>query len=109
MSDITMEKILDDCKIVLDDVEELVKITAGQAGERVAMLREDLTRKIQAGRAVLSQFEGDLREKAEQAKLSADHCLREQAWSGVAISAGLGLLAGLAMRSHKSATTKREN
>ena len=42
MTDVTSEKIISDLKVVVADAEEILKATAGQAGEKMADLRAKL-------------------------------------------------------------------
>ena len=39
MTDVTKEKLIADVKLVIADTEELLRATAGQAGEKIADIR----------------------------------------------------------------------
>jgi ElaB/YqjD/DUF883 family membrane-anchored ribosome-binding protein len=108
MSDITTEKLIADFKVLIDDAEELIRATAGQAGERVTELREHLTRTIEEGRAALAACEKDLRERAEQAKIRAITFLRDERWCWLALAGIFGVLASIALCCQKRGHTRPE-
>jgi ElaB/YqjD/DUF883 family membrane-anchored ribosome-binding protein len=113
MSDITTEKLIADFRVLIDDAEQLIRITAGQAGERVTELREHLTRTIEEGRAALAACEKDLRDRADRAKIRAITFLRDEGWCWLALAGFFGLLASMALccqkRGHTRPEQRREN
>lgn len=94
MNEVTREKLTSDFKAVIGDVEELLRATSAQTGEKIADLRQRLGKTIENGRNALSQ-QGALRTKAEEAKASAEAYLREKRWASVVIAAGVGVVLGL--------------
>jgi ElaB/YqjD/DUF883 family membrane-anchored ribosome-binding protein len=108
MSEVTTGKLFDDFKVLIDDVEQLVSATAGQAGERTAELRQRMSLKVEQGREALAQCEKELHEQAEQAKQRAIIFVLEESWSRLAAAACLGALLGLALRRLKSKSTRSE-
>lgn len=98
MNQVTTEKLIADFKVLIDDVEELVKATASQPGALVAELRQRLEMKIEEGRRALAEGEKALREKVERARADTEWYLRRNIWSTVAIATGIGLLFGLLQR-----------
>lgn len=96
MNEITTRKIAADFKLVMEDVEELIKATASQTGERIGALRERLEKKIEEGKKLLSE-RGWVR-SAEEKKAQAESRLRENPWTGVAIAAGVGAVLGWLLR-----------
>jgi len=97
MNDGTTGKLVEDFKVLIGDVEELVKATASQAGGRIADLRQQLGRKIEDVKKGLAGSEKPWSQSAEQAKTRAEACLRENAWVGLALAAGVGALLGYLM------------
>ena len=79
-------------------MEDLIKATAGIAGDRVIELRERLESKLAQGKAALAECEKDLRGRGDQAKACALTCWRDAGCRGLVIALGVGLLAGLALR-----------
>jgi len=108
MSEVTTEKLYADFKVLVDDTEQLISATAGQAGERIAELRQRLTGRIEQGKEALLQREKELRAQAERARSCAITFLREESWSRLALAAGLGMLLGLALFSGRSKRTRPE-
>jgi ElaB/YqjD/DUF883 family membrane-anchored ribosome-binding protein len=98
MNEISSEKLLADVALLIADTEELIKATAGQAGERIAELRQRLERKIVEGRAALLECERELRQQAEQAKACVIKFSLEESWPRLVVAAALGMLLGLAVR-----------
>lgn len=96
MDDITTRKIATDFKLVLEDVEELVKATASQTGERITALRQRLEKKLEDGKKSLA--EKNWLQSAGEAKAQAESHLRENPWAGLAVATGIGVLFGLLLR-----------
>ena len=93
MNEVTREKLSADFKAVIGDVDELVKATSRETGEKIADLRQRLGKKLEDGRKALSE-QGPLRARAEEARASAEAYLREKRWAPLAIAAGIGLVLG---------------
>jgi ElaB/YqjD/DUF883 family membrane-anchored ribosome-binding protein len=95
MNEITTRKIAADFNLLIDDVEELIKATADQTGERIVALRQRLEKKIEDTRKSLAeqacQFAGE-------AKASIESRLRQHPWSAVVVAAGIAFLLGLLLR-----------
>ena len=75
MNEGTTTKLSADFKILVDDVEELVKATAGQAGERIGDLRQRLEKRIEDGRKALAEktwFQKARRQKLERYHVCAE-------------------------------------
>ena len=54
---VTRDKLVADLKLVVNDAEELLKITAGQAGERVAAVRDKVQRGLDQAKVKLVELE----------------------------------------------------
>ena len=91
MNEVTREKLSADFKAVIGDVDELVKATSRETGEKITDLRERLGKKLEDGRKALSE-QG--RARVEEAKASAEAYLREKRWAALAIAGGIGLVLG---------------
>lgn len=109
MSEVTTEKLLADFRVLIDDVEQLVSATAGEAGGRVAELRQHLAGRLEAGKAAVAQCEKELREQAQRAKSRAADFLRDEGWCWLAVAGCLGMLAGLALYCQSREFRRREN
>jgi ElaB/YqjD/DUF883 family membrane-anchored ribosome-binding protein len=97
MNDVTREKLGADFRAVFEDVKELLKVTASHSGENVASLRQRLWKKLERSNSTDEQ-ERDLLEKAERGRTSTITYLRENPWTTLGISVGIGLVLGLLLR-----------
>ena len=89
------EKLMNDLKVVIADAEELLKMTAGQAGDKAAELRMRMQARMEQAKADLARLQEVAVEKAKLAGQATDTYVRENPWKAVGIAAGVGLLAGL--------------
>ncbi len=108
MSEVTTEKLLEDCKILIDDAEELIKATADNVGGQIAELRQRLVERVEKGKAALAQRKNELREQAEQAKARAVDLAQDKGWRRFALAAGLGILVGLALRCQRRKSARSD-
>ena len=89
------EKLISDFKVVIADAEELLRATAGQAGDKVAEVRQRAQVHLATAKAKLADAEEALIVRAKQAGRAADDYVHEHPWSAVGIGAGVGFLIGL--------------
>ena len=106
MSEITTEKLIEDYKVLINDAEELIKVTADNVGGQVAGLRQRLVEGVEKGKAVLARRKEDLREQTEQAKARAIGLARGKGWRRLALGVGAGILIGLAVRCQRARLAK---
>ncbi|MFA7282048.1 MAG: DUF883 family protein [Sterolibacterium sp.] len=98
MNDMTQgskEKLIADFKVVVADTEELLRSTAGQAGEKISELRAKAQDHLATAKAKLADAEAAIVDKAKQAGRVADDYVHDNPWSAVGIAAGVGFLIGL--------------
>ena len=94
-SDIQRQKLAADLRNVIHDVEELMKVTASDAGDEAVALRERLrARLLQAKDSLLSAQETTV-EHAKAAGRKADEYVHENPWGAISAAAGVGVLVGL--------------
>jgi ElaB/YqjD/DUF883 family membrane-anchored ribosome-binding protein len=84
MPEISARKLMTDCRIVMYDVQQVVRAMAGQAIQRIGGLRE--RRREHENRA----------EAPAVIEFTAE--LAHETWGRVALAAGMGLVAGLMLR-----------
>ena len=84
----TTEKLVGDVKVLASDVEELLKATATQTSEKVAEARVRAQAAIARARTIAV-------EQGKEAARATDQYVRQNPWSAIGISAGIGLLIGL--------------
>jgi ElaB/YqjD/DUF883 family membrane-anchored ribosome-binding protein len=85
------EQLASDLKTVVHDAEELMKATAGQAGEKVAQARSRLAAAIESAKASYQRAQ----EKTIAAAKATDQTIRAHPYESIGIAFGLGLLVGV--------------
>ncbi len=89
------DKLMADLRLVIADTEELLRVTAGQAGEHAKELRGRMQTRIDEAKASLTQMQDAAIHKAKAAGHAADEYVHENPWKAVGAAAGIGLIAGL--------------
>lgn len=92
---VTKEKLVADLKVVISDAEELLRVTANQAGEKVGELRVRMQENLTAARHKLADAEVALKEKSREVARATDDYVHEHPWKSIGVAAGVGLLVGL--------------
>jgi ElaB/YqjD/DUF883 family membrane-anchored ribosome-binding protein len=92
---VTVDKLLEDLQAVVTDAEELLKATAGQAGEKVQEVRARAEESLTAARERLGEMREDALQQARELVSSGEEYVRRNPWQAVGIAAGAGLLVGL--------------
>lgn len=92
---VNKEKLVQDFKTVYTDVEELLRATASQTGEKVAALRERLQDHMHKAKDHLAEAKEIAIEKTKEAARATDDYVNENPWKAVGIAAGVGLVIGL--------------
>ena len=82
------ERIVSDVKVLVSDIEELVKATAAQSGEKITAARARLQTALMEARDTVSL-------QTKQAAEVTDRYVHENPWKAVGISAGVS--AGIAL------------
>ena len=97
MSDnpVNRDKFVQDMKLVISDAEELLRATASQAGEQIAVARERIQDSLHQAKVKLAEADAVVRERARQAARYTDEYVHENPWRAIGVAAGIGLLLGL--------------
>ena len=95
MSVANKEKLVSDLKVVISDTEELLRATAGAAGEKVGDLRERLAIRLRDTKERIVDLEVALVEKSKAAARATDDFVHEEPWKAVGVAAALGLALGV--------------
>ncbi len=95
MTQVSKEKLIADFKVVIADTEELLRATAGQAGDKVNELRAKAQDHLATAKVKLAEAETALLDTAKQVGRVADDYVRDNPWSSVGVAAGVGFLIGL--------------
>ncbi|OFZ86738.1 MAG: hypothetical protein A2W21_02395 [Betaproteobacteria bacterium RBG_16_66_20] len=94
-TDVNKDKLVADLKVVVADAEELLRATASQAGEKVAVARERIQASLATAKVKLGEAERALLEKTKEAARATDDYVRENPWQAVGIAAVAGLVLGI--------------
>ena len=95
MTDVTKEKLIADFKVVVADAEELLRVTAGQAGEKVVELRGKIQSSLADAKLHLADAQQVMVDKAKAVGRASDEYVHDHPWRSVGIAAGVGLVIGL--------------
>lgn len=98
MNDLTAaqtDKLMADLRLVVADAEELLRTTAGQAGEGAAELRDRVRVSLARARDGLAEAQEVALSKAKAAGRAADDYVHDNPWRSIGVAAGFGLLVGL--------------
>jgi ElaB/YqjD/DUF883 family membrane-anchored ribosome-binding protein len=95
VTDVTKDKLISDVKLVIADTEELLRATAGQAGDKIADIRARTQDRLAGAKIKLADAEAAIVDKAKQAGRVADDYVHDNPWRSVGIAAGVGFIVGL--------------
>jgi ElaB/YqjD/DUF883 family membrane-anchored ribosome-binding protein len=95
MIDVGKEKLISDFKLVIADAEELLRATAGQAGEKAVEMRGRVEEHLARARQSLASAKDVAVEKAKTAGRATDTYVHENPWRSIGVAAGVGLVVGL--------------
>ena len=92
---VSKEKLVSDLKVLIGDTEELLKATAGQAGEKIATARERIQASLAVYKDKLVDAERAVLERTKEAARATDEYVRDHPWQAVGVAAGIGFLLGM--------------
>ena len=95
LSSTQTEKLMTDLRLVVADAEELLRATAGQAGEGAAEVRTKVEASLARARDGLSQVQDAAVAKAKAAGRQADDYVHDHPWRSIGVATGIGLLVGV--------------
>jgi len=85
------QRLASDLKLVMRDAEDLLKATAGQAGEKVSEVRTRLASALESAKATCER----LQDKTVEAAKATDRVIREHPYESIGAAFGVGLLIGV--------------
>ncbi len=94
-NEVSKEKLMQDMRVVMSDAEELLRATAGQAGDKVAAARERIQANLAVAKERLFEAEHAAVEKAKRAAKATDEYVHENPWKSMGVAAGVGLIVGM--------------
>jgi ElaB/YqjD/DUF883 family membrane-anchored ribosome-binding protein len=94
-SEVSKEKLVQDFRVVVSDAEELLRATAGVAGEKVSVARERIQENLAVAKARLANAEEALLAKTREAAKATDEYVHDNPWKAVGIGAAVGVIVGM--------------
>ncbi len=85
------QKLTSDLNQVLRDAEELLKATAGSAGENVKEAHSRLASALESAKATCER----VKETTVEAAKATDHVIREHPYQSIGVALGVGVLIGV--------------
>ena len=92
MSTISTQQLTDDMKAVISDADALLKATAGEAGTKLAVVRDRLQASLSTARERVSGMEEAVIAKSKAAAQATDEYVHENPWPVIG-SVALGFFA----------------
>jgi len=89
------QKIIEDIKVLLNDSEELVRLSATLPAEGVDALRTRLRDHVDAARNALETAQSSAQERYRASLDGTVQYTRDNPWQALGIAAGIGFLAGI--------------
>ena len=89
------QKLVSDLKVVISDTEELLRATAGSAGDKVGELRERIGLRLRDAKERQIDLEVAVVDKTKAAARATDDFVHEEPWKAVGVAAALGLALGV--------------
>ena len=89
------QKLVSDMKVVVSDAEEILRATAGVAGERMVDLRERIGERLRDAKLRIADAEAAVVDKTKACARATDDYDNDNPWQAVGIAAGIGLLLGI--------------
>jgi ElaB/YqjD/DUF883 family membrane-anchored ribosome-binding protein len=94
---VTKEKLLQDLNAVVAETEQQLRDTAAVGGEKVATWRVGVEQNLKAAKEKLGQLEHAAAERVRATAQATDAYVHEKPWQAIGITAGVGVLVGLAV------------
>ena len=95
MQDVNKDKLIEDLKVVAQDVEELLRATASQTGEKLSEARTRAEESLRSARMRLTEASDEIAERTRAAASATDDYVRDNPWHAAGIAAGIGFAVGL--------------
>lgn len=92
---VSTDKVMADVALLAADLEQLLKATAGQTGQRLAQVRAKAEQSLRAATARLSELQDAALEKSCAAGRATDDYVRANPWPFIAMGAVAGLALGI--------------
>ncbi len=95
LTDRQRERLAQDLRNVIQDAEDLLKLTAHEAGADAAALRDRVRTRLLDARDSLLELQESAVERAREAGRKADDYVHDHPWQAIGIASAVGVLVGL--------------
>ncbi|HXZ53309.1 MAG TPA: DUF883 family protein [Burkholderiales bacterium] len=95
MKDVTVDKLMDDLRVVVGDAEELLKATAGQANDKVAAVRARAQASVDQAKVRMAALGDQVTLQSRQTAKVTDEYVHQNPWQSIGVAAGVGLVLGI--------------
>ena len=95
MNTVHRDKLMGDLRVVFADAEELLRMTADQAGDAALDIRGRIQTRMNQAKTDLLLLQQAAVAKAKAAGHATDEFVHENPWKSIGIAAGVGMLLGL--------------
>lgn len=95
MTTVQKDKLMNDLRTVIADAEEVLRLTANQAGESAAELRRRIEARMDQAKVELVHLQEAAVAKVKAAGHATDDFVHDHPWKAVGIATGIGLMIGL--------------
>jgi len=92
---VSKKRLMEDVRVVVVDVEALLKETANQTGELIVAARTKASESLHAAKARLAEARASVVEKAKVTAKTTDGYVHDNPWRFMGIAAALGLALGV--------------
>lgn len=92
---VNRDRLVADARIVLDDVEALLKQAAGATGQQAQELRERAGAALERAQTSLHQAQAAVAENTKAAARATDDWVHAHPWGAIGVGSALGFLIGL--------------
>lgn len=89
------DKLMGDLRVVISDAEELLRMTADEAGESAADVRSRVQARLNQARTDLLHVQEAAVARVKAAGHATDEFVHDNPWKSIGIAAGIGLVVGL--------------
>jgi ElaB/YqjD/DUF883 family membrane-anchored ribosome-binding protein len=95
MNAVQKDKLMSDLRVVIADAEELLRMTADQAGDAALDVRSRVQARMNQARIDLASLQEAAVAKARAAGHAADEFVHDNPWKSIGVAAGIGMVIGL--------------
>jgi ElaB/YqjD/DUF883 family membrane-anchored ribosome-binding protein len=89
------DKIRSDLRNILSDMDDYLRATANQTGEKIGVLRERLQDQMQRTKVRLADTREVVVDRTKEAARATDEYVHDNPWRAVGVAAGIGLIVGM--------------